>query len=86
MGFLTFLFYFFLIIFAFRILFRLFFPLLLRFLVKKYGANGGAFTWSNIPNQPKHEEGKVTINSTPSNKTKIVDKGEGDYVDYVEIK
>lgn len=85
MAFIKFLFYFFLIIFVLRILFRIFFPILLKYLVKKY-SGGASFSWTNAPQEPKQEEGKVTINSKPSQKEKIVEKGEGDYVDYVEIK
>lgn len=85
MAFIRFLFYFFLTIFIVRILFRIFFPMLIKYLVKKH-AGGGAFTWTNAPQEPTQPEGKVTINTKPAQKEKIVDKGEGDYVSYEEIK
>lgn len=86
MAFIKFLFYFFLTILILRFLFRIFLPILLRYLVKKH-AGGGAFTWSNIPQEPKQQpEGKVTIKTQAAQKDKIVDKDEGDYVSYEEIK
>lgn len=85
MGFLRFLFFFFVTIWVIRVLFRIFFPMLLKHLVKKH-AGGGSFSWSNAPKEPKYEEGKVTINSKPAQKEKIIDKSEGDYVSYEEIK
>ena len=85
MAFIKFLFYFFLTIFILRILFRHFLPILLRYLVKKH-AGGASFTWSNIPQEPKQPEGKVTIKTQAAQKEKIVDKDEGDYVSYEEIK
>lgn len=68
------------IYFLFKILARIFFPILLKHLIKKSVGN------FNQAQQPKmKQEGEVTVDYVP-NKNKSTDNREGDYVDYEEIK
>ncbi len=74
-----------LIYFGIKILSRLFAPLLLKYVAKKaeqrFGDQFGQF--SRQQKQKKKEEGEVTIDKIPENRTS--NKNVGDYVDFEEI-
>jgi|GEM_PF-2909881 hypothetical protein len=74
----------------FRFLATLFlFYLAFRFLFKLLGVSSSGpqvftFGTKKTPRQP--EEGEVTVHATPGSKQKSRNTGEGEYVDYEEVK
>ncbi len=78
-----------LVYFGFKILARLFAPLLMRFVAKKAEEKfGGQFGGFQNPNQQsqqqKQKEGETVIDKMPNQNKKSNDKV-GEYVDYEEI-
>ena len=75
-----------LIYYGVKILSRIFAPLLLKFITKKaeqrFGEQFGGFRNPN-PKQTKNE-GEITIDKMPNNKTS--NKNVGEYVDYEEVE
>jgi hypothetical protein len=70
-----------LIYYAFKVLSRLFAPLLIKFVAKKAQEHfEGQFQKQN---EPQRKEGEVTIDKVPN--TKSSNKNVGDYIDYEEI-
>jgi len=76
-----------LVYFGLKILFRLAKPYLLRYIAKKAG-NHFEKSFSNFANQsqnqPKNNEGEISIDKTPSNK-QTSKNTVGEYVDFEEI-
>ena len=75
--------------FGFKILARLFAPILLRFVAKKaeekFGDQFGGFKNQANPQQPKNQkEGETVIDKMP-NKNKTSSDKVGEYIDYEEI-
>lgn len=69
------------IYFLFKIIARIFFPILLKHLIKRtVGGN-----YSQAQQAKMKREGEVTVDYVP-NKNKGSDHRDGDYVDYEEIK
>lgn len=69
--------------YGFKILSRLFAPLLLKYIAKKAEQKfGGSFQQGSQQPNPK-KEGEVTIDKVPNIKTS--NKNVGEYVDYEEI-
>jgi len=74
-----------LIYYGFKILARLFAPLLMRFVAKKAGQKfEQQFGQYQRQQEPKRQEGEVTIDKAPK-RNKSSNKDVGDYVDYEEI-
>ncbi|MBC3846599.1 DUF4834 family protein [Winogradskyella echinorum] len=78
-----------LVYFGFKILARLFAPLLLRFVAKKaeqkFGQQFGGFqNQTNQRQQQKHKEGETVIDKMP-NQNRSSNSKVGEYVDYEEI-
>lgn len=78
-----------LVYFGFKILARLFAPLLLRFVAKKaeqkFGQQFGGFqNQANQRQQQKHKEGETVIDKMP-NQNRSSNSKVGEYVDYEEI-
>ncbi|HEX2934635.1 MAG TPA: hypothetical protein VHO72_04725 [Bacteroidales bacterium] len=73
------------IFFAFRFIFRYLLPFLLTSYVNKKFKEMGKTYGFREANNKKEKEGEVTIEYTPNDKKKYP-KGNGDYVDFEEIK
>lgn len=78
-----------LVYFGFKILARLFAPLLLRFAAKKaeekFGGQFGGFPNQNQQSQQqKQKEGETVIDKMP-NKNKSSNEKVGEYIDYEEV-
>ncbi|OZV68665.1 DUF4834 family protein [Winogradskyella aurantia] len=77
-----------LIYFGFKILARLFAPILLRFVSKKaeekFGQQFGGYQ-SQQKAEPKRKEGETVIDKMPEQNKKSND-GVGEYIDYEEIE
>lgn len=78
-----------LIYFGFKILARIFAPLLLRFVAKKaeqkFGQQFGGFeNQTNQKHQQKRKEGETVIDKMP-NENKNSNENVGEYIDYEEI-
>ncbi|MBN4085126.1 DUF4834 family protein [Flavobacteriaceae bacterium AH-315-B10] len=71
-----------LVYYGFKILSRLFAPLLMRFVVKKAGQQ---FNQHQRQQQPKQKEGEVSVDKIPK-QNKTSNKDVGEYVDYEEIE
>ena len=73
-------------VYGFKILSRLFAPLFLKYLKKKakqrFGGQFGGFQNERAQQKPQNE-GEITIDKIPDNKTS--NKTVGEYVDYEEI-
>ncbi|MFH4965298.1 DUF4834 family protein [Gaetbulibacter sp. M235] len=70
-----------LIYYSFKVVSRLFAPLLMKYVAKKADQHfGGQFQKQN---EPQQKEGEVTIDKVPN--TKSSNKNVGDYIDYEEI-
>jgi len=75
-----------LVYYGFKILSRLFAPLLMRFVVKKAGQRfGQQFNQHQRQQQPKQKEGEVSVDKIPK-QNKTSNKDVGEYVDYEEIE
>ena len=73
-----------LIYYGVKILSRLFAPILLKFITKKAEQRfGGQFGGFRNPPPPKNE-GEITIDKMPDNKSS--NKNVGEYVDYEEVE
>lgn len=77
-----------LIYYGVKILSRIFAPLLLKFITKKaeqrFGEQFGGFRNPNSKHkQPKKNEGEISIDKMPDNKTS--NKNVGEYVDYEDV-
>lgn len=67
--------------YVFKVLSRIFAPLLFKYVAKKAGQRfGGQY---NTKKEPERKEGEVTIDKVPN--TKSSNKKVGDYIDYEEI-
>ena len=86
-GLVKFLFWFFFISYVFKVLTRIFAPILLkRFATKMKDRFGQQFNQQNHNQQPpKDQEGKVTLEKTKTS-TKIKSDNLGDYVDFEEVE
>lgn len=74
-----------LVYFGFKILFRLFGPLILKYILKKVGQKfESKFHGTNPSNQNK-KEGEVSIEKKPKNRKRKSGNDVGEYVDYEEI-
>lgn len=74
-----------LVYFGFKVLGRLFAPLLLRFVAKKAEQKFGGFqNQANQRDQQKHKEGETVIDKMP-NQNKQSNEKVGEYIDYEEI-
>ena len=74
-----------LVYFGFKVLARLFAPLLLRFVAKKAEQKFGGFqNQANQRDQQKHKEGETVIDKMP-NQNKQSNEEVGEYIDYEEI-
>ena len=75
-----------LVYYGFKILSRLFAPLLMRFVVKKAEQRfGQQFNQHQRQQQPKQKEGEVSVDKIPK-QNKTSNKDVGEYVDYEEIE
>jgi len=74
-----------LVYYAFKILSRIFAPVLLRFMAKKAEEKfGGSFSQQNDKETSEYKEGETVIDKMP-NKKKPPKEEVGEYVDYEEI-
>ena len=82
MGLLRTIFIIVLVYYLFKVLSRIFAPLLMKFAVKKAEEHfGGQF--QKQQQEPVNKEGEVTIDKIPNTRTS--NKDVGDYVDYEEV-
>lgn len=74
-----------LVYYGLKLLIRFATPYILRYISKKAGQQFEQFFGNPAaPNNPSHEEGKITIDNIPSQK-RSNDKKVGEYVDYEEV-
>lgn len=66
-----------LIYYALKFIGRLIFPWLANQVINK--------TYSNVNETGKKREGDVTIQDLSKGKNKVIDKNEGEYIDYEEV-
>lgn len=80
MGLIRIILIFIIIYFAIKLIFQyILFPLVKGYFTTGSGNNSYQYTRNN-------KEGNVTINNSNNKKKKMVNKDEGDYVDYEEVK
>ncbi|MDN3666886.1 DUF4834 family protein [Algibacter miyuki] len=82
MGLLKTIFIIVLVYYLFKVVSRIFGPLLMKFAVKKAGERFGG-QYQAAQKEPVKKEGEVTIDKIPNIKTS--NKDVGDYVDYEEV-